>query len=222
MIHDNSVGMTTGRPPVRKGILGGTFDPIHNGHLAIAKAAASQLDLSGVILLPSGFSYFKAGREDKMQPPQIRYRMSVLAAGTDDLFTASDIETSREGNTYTYETLQIFCREEPETSFYFIIGADAFMEIRSWAHPEEIFRLCTLAVCHRNNQVSAAHLSDEAAYLSAAYGADVVLIDSPDIPVSSAGIRSLLRNGQSISGLVPETVEKYIMENRLYQPYDLS
>ncbi|MBO5998077.1 MAG: nicotinate-nucleotide adenylyltransferase [Lachnospiraceae bacterium] len=214
--------MKTESRPLRKGILGGTFDPIHNGHLEIARAAASQLDLSCVILLPSGFSYFKAGREDKMQPPVIRYRMSVLAAGTDSIFTASDIETSREGNTYTYETLQIFHLAEPETSFYFIIGADAFMEIRTWAHPEEIFRLCTLAVCRRNNQVDASALSEEAAYLSETYGAFVELIDSPDIAVSSAEIRKRIRTGQSISGLVPSAVEKYINENRLYRPGGLS
>lgn len=201
---------------MRKGILGGTFDPIHNGHLEIGRAAARSLCLDQVILLPSGFSYFKKDRADRMMDPMVRYEMTVLASAADSLFTVSDIECRRSGNTYTSETLQIMKDSDPESSLFFITGADALMGMRKWHDPEVLFSLCTFAVCSRGDQVAPEELDNEIRYLTGKYGAMIEQVRIPDIPISSEMIRRQLRNGIPISGLVPENVENYIIENRLY------
>ena len=201
---------------LRKGILGGTFDPIHNGHLRIAEAAADAFSLDEMILLPSGFSYFKAGREDRMMDPMVRYEMTVLAAAGNSLFSVSDIECRRAGNTYTSETLRIMKEADPDSSLFFITGADALMGMRKWHDPETLFSLCTVGVCSRRRQTDPEELDREIAWLTDRFGAVIERFTVPDIPISSEMIRERLRSGLSISGLVPPDVEEYIIANRLY------
>ena len=120
-------------PAGRKvGILGGTFDPIHTAHLIIAEAAYDAFDLDEVLLMPSGHSYFKDQRSQKVLPPEIRYQMVCEAAADNPHFTPSDFEIHREGNTYTCDTLRGLREQNPENHYYFIVGADSIRDILTW------------------------------------------------------------------------------------------
>ena len=137
----------------RVGILGGTFDPIHMAHLIIAEAAYDAFDLDEVLLMPSGHSYFKDDREQKVLPPEIRYAMTCEAASDNPHFTASDFEIHRPGNTYTCDTLRELRMQNPENHYFFIVGADTVLSILTWKNPEQIFADCTLLAAIREDGI---------------------------------------------------------------------
>ena len=114
------------------GILGGTFDPIHLGHLIIAEQARDQYGLDKVMLIPSGHSYFKDNRSRKVLPAQTRLQMTKIAAQDHPPFEVSDIEVNRPGNTYSFETLEALKALNPEAELYFIVGADTVCSMRTW------------------------------------------------------------------------------------------
>ena len=114
------------------GILGGTFDPIHMGHLIIAEQARDQYSLDRVLLIPSGHSYFKDNREQKVLSGQMRLEMTRIAAEGYAPFRVSDIEVNRPGNTYSFETLEEIAQDNPGAELYFIVGADTVCSMRTW------------------------------------------------------------------------------------------
>ncbi len=200
---------------MKTGILGGTFDPIHLGHLITAENALDGASLDRVILMPTGCSYFK--EDQKVTPPQQRYEMTRLAAMDNPRLTVSDMETTRPGNSYTADTLRELRALYPEDELYYIVGADTLVLMSLWRAPEEIFSLCHVLVETRPDEIAGKGLSEEIEALQQKYDADITVLPARNIAVSSTEIRSRVRDGQSIRYLVPAAVEKFIREQGLYR-----
>lgn len=222
----------------RIGIMGGTFNPIHNMHLAMAEKAREQFLLEKVLFVPNGVPYMKNLQE--VLPASVRCEMTALAIADIPYFELSDVEVSdaEEGkNTYTYATLEKLKQADPKAEFYFIVGADNLQAMEHWKKPELIFQNCTILAAARaeektENETGSDALQDtshtaqallleslskQAQYLREKFHASIALLEIPDIPVSSTRIRSLLNAGASIHGLVPEAVEAYILKYHLYE-----
>lgn len=199
----------------KTGILGGTFDPIHLGHLITAENAWEAAGLDEVLLVPTGCSYFKA--DQKVTPAGQRYEMTALAAADNPHLRVSDIEVRRPGNSYTAETLSELKRQNPEDRLYYIVGADTLVMMSMWKNPQLIFDSCTLLVETRQDEVGSAGLLEEAEKLRENYGAEIMMLPSRSIEISSTEIRKRVRMGQSIHYLVPDPVEAYIQEHGLYR-----
>ncbi len=199
----------------RVGILGGTFDPIHLGHLITAENAFDAAGLDEVLLMPTGCSYFK--EDQKVTPAWQRYEMTCLAAEGNPHFRATDLETKRPGNSYTAVTLQELKKLRPGDELFYIVGADTLVMMSMWKDPQVIFDSCTLLVETRQDEVADSGLEDEAEKLRHAYGARIVFLPARNIEISSTEIRKRVCEGRSIHYLVPDRVEQYIREHGLYQ-----
>lgn len=196
------------------GILGGTFNPIHVGHLLMAEYAKEVADLDVVMVMPSGISYLKANTN--VLPGKQRLEMVELSIENNPNLISSDIEINREGNTYTYETLQQLKGLYPNAEFYFIVGADSLFSIERWVKPELIFQNCTLLAAGRNNAAKE-ELVSKKLELEYKFAAKILLMDFPEIDISSTKIRENVRAGRSIRYMVHEEVRKYIQDNGLYK-----
>lgn len=197
------------------GIMGGTFNPIHHGHLILAQTAYEQFGLDQILFMPNKNPYYK--KLNRAVTEAHRSDMVKLAIEDNAAFSFSDVELMREGNTYTVETLRILTAQNPDTEYYFIMGADSLFHFESWREHEEIFKMATLLVATRDS-VSTHNIESQIEYLEDRY--DDVKIEclmAPSLEISSSGLRKLVRNGRSIRYLVPEKVERYIRENDLYQ-----
>ena len=196
----------------RIGLFGGTFNPIHVGHLTIAEEARIAARLDRVIFIPSGESYFKdptqiASREDRL-------RMTRLACG--DTYEVSDIETRREGPSYTAVTCGEFRRLYPEDELFLILGADSILEIERWRDPAAIFDAVSLLAFTRGGQDNAA-FEAETLRLREKYGAKIDVIDVFSLDVSSSDIRRFIAMGHAFRHLVTEEVYHYIRQQGLYK-----
>lgn len=196
------------------GILGGTFDPIHLGHLITAETALDAAGLDEVLLVPTGCSYFKA--DQKVTPARLRYEMTCAAAAGNPRLTVTDLETKRPGNSYTAVTLRELHEQYPEDALYYIVGADTLVMMSLWKEPQTIFDLCTVLVMARSDEVSREGLADEAEQLQAAFGARIVVLPQKNVEISSTEIRMRVRKGQSIRYLVPPAAEMIIRDHGLY------
>ena len=196
------------------GIMGGTFDPIHIGHLIIAEKAREQFHLDEVLFMPSGTPYMK--NIDEVLPGSIRSEMTKLAIEENPLFSISTIEIEKEGSTYTYETLETLHDKNPNTEYYFILGADSLFAIEHWKNPEKIFADCHILAAVRNDK-NAEEMETQAVYLKEKFNADISLIETGHIEISSSMIRELVKDGHSIRYLVPDAVYDYIIKNKLYK-----
>ncbi|NLK86202.1 MAG: nicotinate-nucleotide adenylyltransferase [Clostridiaceae bacterium] len=199
----------------RIGIMGGTFNPIHIGHLIAANDVQEKFGLDKVLFIPSGQPPHKPDSEVTDQ--EHRFEMVRLAVASNACFEASRIEIDREGYTYTVNTLlELKKRYGEETSFYFIIGADVVPELKSWREFEKVFRLCEFVAVMRSG-FSERSFYSEIQQLEAGYGARIHPVQSRLIDISSTEIRERCMNGASIKYLVHESVEGYILENGLYR-----
>lgn len=196
------------------GIMGGTFDPIHIGHLIIAEKAREQFHLDEVLFIPSGTPYMK--NVDEVLPGPIRTEMTSLAIEENPLFSISTIEIEKEGSTYTYETLETLHDKNPNTEYYFILGADSLFAMEHWKNPEKIFADCHILAAVRNDK-NAEEMETQAAYLKEKFNADISMIKTGHIEISSSMIRELVKDGHSIRYLVPDAVYDYIIKNKLYK-----
>ncbi len=195
------------------GIMGGTFNPIHIGHLLLAETALTSEGLKKVMFIPSGKPYMK--EETTVLDASHRLKMVELAIADNPSFMVSDMEIRRPGNTYTSETLALLKQEQPETAFYFILGADNLFAMETWKEPEKIFSACTILAAVRNG-ADYAHMQEKCRELVSIYDAKIKLLPFPETAISSTDIRTLLRQNKSIRYMVPETVRKYIEKNQLY------
>ena len=193
-------------------LFGGTFDPIHNGHIRLAAEFARRLKLDKVILMPTYVPPHKVKPE--MAPAADRLEMCRLAAGNDPLFTVSDLEISRGGASFTADTLETLCGQYPEARWYLITGADMFLTMGTWWRFEDIAATAVLCAAPRDG-VSMAELEAYAARLEAE-GAVCALENIPLTPLSSTEIREKLRRGEAVDQLVPAAVAGYIAAKRLY------
>ena len=201
----------------RIGILGGTFDPIHLGHLIIAEQARDQYKLDRVLLIPSGHSYFKDNRSKKVQPAQVRLEMTKIAAGNYKPFEVSDIEVNRPGNTYSFETLEELKAQNPESELFFIVGADTICSMRTWREPKRIFDVCTVLAALREDQVDPEEFQKQTQALERDFGARIFPVSIPNIGISSTQIREKAASGKSVHYLVPDALESYIIETGIYK-----
>lgn len=196
------------------GIMGGTFDPVHRAHLALAKQAYEQYKLQEIWMLPNGNPPHKRGsRQADMQ-----YRMEMLALAIEDIpyLKLCDIEQSEEQYHYTYETLRILNKRYPHTTFYFIMGADSLFEFDHWKEPGIICKECILLAAVRDHCKREA-IEKRVLELEAQYGATIYLLDTPNMEVASADIRKRCANGEPIDHIVPASVAAYIERHGLYQ-----
>jgi len=203
------------RKPVRKiGLFGGTFDPVHNGHMDIAEKVFLEFSLSFVLMLISGDPPHKQ-RED-MASAQDRFNMASLAAKNHSFIIPSDVEITREGKIYTIDTLKILKKQYPDDDFYYIIGKDTLFELETWKDIEEVFRL-TKFICIGRAGFGGSSARTQALYLKEKYGADIYLssLSGPDI--SSSMVRQKVRQNQSIAELTDENIGEYIKSHALYK-----
>ncbi|ETP73796.1 nicotinate/nicotinamide nucleotide adenylyltransferase [Lachnospiraceae bacterium JC7] len=202
---------------VRKkvGIMGGTFDPIHNAHLALGECARIQLKLDEVWFMPAKDPYFK--KKKNVTPARFRAEMTSLAVFGREGFEMSDFELLRDGETYTAETLEKLNELYPDIHFYFIVGSDSMYQIETWWRPETIMKLATLVVAEREYPERQRSFMDQVAYLSEKFGADIRVLDFEESDISSTMIREMAARGEDISGLVPEAVALYIGKHGLYK-----
>ena len=198
------------------GIMGGTFNPIHNGHLSLAKAALTQYMLDEVWFMPSGLPAHKANNE--LLPADIRLHMVELAIQDVENFKASDFEIVREGFTYTADTMVALSKEYPEAESYFIIGGDSLMKFHKWVRPEVISAHTKLLAAGRNGYTKKELLS-QSEYLKNQFGTKVLFLDMQELIIASNEIRSFCKMQQydAIKAMIPNTVFKYITENQLWK-----
>lgn len=196
---------------MKVGILGGTFDPVHIGHLVLAQAALEQLALDEVLFVPAGEPWRKAHRA--ISDAEHRVAMLRLAIAGNDGFGLSDIELRRDGPTYTADTLASLAGERLDDAFWFIVGADALTDMPNWHEPERIVRHAMLAVAPRDAQeVNVAALN-----IDGLTADRIAQFDAPRLAISSTDIRERIASGRSVRYLVPDGVRAYIEEHKLYR-----
>jgi nicotinate-nucleotide adenylyltransferase len=195
------------------GIMGGTFNPIHNGHLFLAEHAFEQAGLDYVLFMPTMNPPHKTG----IDIASAEHRINMVKSGikSNPHFVISDIELNRPGITYTSDTLKALKENEPDTDYYFIVGADSLMMMDAWMEPQTVFRLSTIIVGGRG-QFSYEQLDEQIRHLENTYDGKIILLDMPHMDISSENIRDRVNKGKSIRYYVPDEVASYINMNGLY------
>ncbi|MGH3429999.1 MAG: nicotinate-nucleotide adenylyltransferase, partial [Mycobacteriales bacterium] len=188
-------------------VMGGTFDPIHHGHLVAGSEVASLFNLDEVVFVPTGQPWQK--EQQDVSPAEDRYLMTVIATAPNPLFRVSRIDIDRDGATYTIDTLRDLAAEYgPDTELSFITGADALDAILSWKQVDELFALAHfIGVTRPGFTLSRAHLPEAA----------VTLLEIPALAISSSGCRLRVSQGRPVWYLVPDGVVRYIDKQRLYR-----
>jgi nicotinate-nucleotide adenylyltransferase len=199
----------------RVGVLGGTFDPIHYGHLAAAEECRVALELDVVLFMPAGQPPHK--RRLSVSSAVDRVRMVELAIGSNRHFALSRIDVDRAGPSYTVGALDQLRRElGPESQLWFVMGADSLADILTWREPERLLQLARLAVVNRPGAPDPAPERLEAELPGARARIDVVEI--PDLAISATDLRRRVAKGRPIKYQLPEAVEQYVQERGLYRP----
>ncbi|GAA4526443.1 nicotinate-nucleotide adenylyltransferase [Brachybacterium paraconglomeratum] len=189
----------------RIGVMGGTFDPIHHGHLVAASEVQSVFALDEVIFVPTGRPWQKEDRE--ISDPEDRYLMTVVATAANPVFTVSRVDIDRPGATYTIDTLRDLHREQPTADLFFITGADALQNILTWKDTEEIFELAHfVGVTRPGHELDTSGLPEDG----------VTLIEVPAMAISSTDCRTRVAAGAPVWYLVPDGVVQYINKYALY------
>ncbi len=194
--------------------MGGTFDPIHYGHLVTAEAARDRFKLDTVLFVPSGQPPHK--KDYRVTSTEDRLMMTVLAVVTNEYFDVSRIEIDRQGYSYTIDTIKELRNQLPDTELYFITGADAVLEILTWKSMSEILDDCHLVAATRPGYQLDGLRND----LKSAVGKNIHKIhyfEVPALAISSTDIRNRVAEGMPIKYLLPESVEQYILKTRLYR-----
>jgi nicotinate-nucleotide adenylyltransferase len=192
----------------RVGVMGGTFDPIHHGHLVAASEVQGVFDLDEVIFVPTGAPWQKAHRD--VSPPEHRYLMTVIATAANPRFTVSRVDIERGGPTYTIDTLRDIKAARPDDELFFITGADALTEIFTWRDAGQLFELAQFIGCTRPGYTMDTDVFGQ-------IPADrVTMLEIPALAISSTDCRDRHRRGEPIWYLVPDGVVQYIGKHGLY------
>ena len=196
------------------GIMGGTFDPIHIGHLILGENAYQQLGLDRVVFMPSGNPPHKKDREGRASDEQ-RMDMVKLAIASNTHFKFSSMEMNEDGYSYTYLTLEKLNEKHPDTRYYFIIGADSLFDFKGWRNPQRICDACTLVVATRNH-TSDEELDKAIEDVRQTFGADIVKLNTENIDVSSHQLRDWIAAGKTVKYYAPDEVINYIKSYHVY------
>lgn len=198
----------------RIGIMGGTFDPIHMGHLILGEKAYEQFHLDKVLFMPSGNPPHKRNRQGRATDEQ-RVEMVRRAISTNPHFELSMAEMHENGYTYTYHTLELLKAENPDIDYYFIIGADSLYNFDTWMEPSRICKKCILVTAVRNHSTMT-ELETEMNRLSLKYGGTFLTLNTTNIDVSSEMLRNWISEDKSVRYYIPDSVITYIEENQIY------
>ena len=199
----------SGVVPLRLGLFGGTFDPPHNGHVAVAKDVADALNLNRLLWIPAGEPPHKAQQD--VTPASLRLEMVLAATAEDARFEVSDVETAREGPSYTVDTLGEVRRKFPHATLYFIVGADEYDALATWRAPEQVLELARLAVMDRGGARAADNMPD----VAGTDAAEFVAVERIDI--SSTRVRAHIAAGLDAADLVPPGVATIIERAGFYR-----
>jgi nicotinate-nucleotide adenylyltransferase len=220
--------------PTRVGILGGSFNPVHNGHLAIARQTRDLIGLDQVLFVPAGDPPHKS--IGTLAPAKDRYEMVRLAIASDPTFAVSDMEINRPGKSYTLDTIQTLQKQYgASTRLFFLIGLDAFLDFPTWREPATLLTLCSFVVISRPGisfqfLASMTLLPPIPAESLAALDAgrrpklevplsdhQLICVHVPPTHVSASDVRNRVRQAQSVTDLLPASVESYIIQHHLYR-----
>jgi nicotinate-nucleotide adenylyltransferase len=204
--------MAEGETPKRFGVLGGTFDPVHYGHLLIAEQAHEALGLDRVLFIPAAIPPHK--QTDEVSSGRRRLEMVELAIAGNPYFEACDVELERRGVSYTVDTLQILHDRRPGAVWYLILGGDSALEFSTWRDPEQIAALARIVIVHRPG--STFDPSSLSPPLPAALLNRIEVLETPQYDFASTDIRRRAADGRTIRYLTPAAVEAYIAAHRLY------
>jgi nicotinate-nucleotide adenylyltransferase len=199
--------MMSGADGTRLGVMGGTFDPIHHGHLVAASEVGHAFSLDEVVFVPTG----RREEKDAASPAEDRYLMTVIATASNPRFSVSRVDIDRPGVTYTIDTLRELHAARPDAELFFITGADALARIMSWRDVDELFSLAHFVGCTRpGHRLTVTGLPD----------GKVSLIEIPALTISSTACRARVAKGEPIWYLVPDGIVQYIAKRHLYQRPD--
>ena len=194
------------------GIMGGSFDPIHLGHLVVANEVLNIHKLDEIIFVPTGDPPHKKGLKAADFHRLLMVNMAVLS---NDKFSVSDFEIKNSEKSYTLNTLKEFTSLYPDTEFYFITGSDAVVELPNWYEPEEILKLCNFIAVSRPG-ISIEEVKIKINDIQEKFGGSIEMLQVPMLQISSTNIRERFQMGISAKYLLPESVEQYIIKNGLY------
>jgi nicotinate-nucleotide adenylyltransferase len=192
----------------RVGIFGGTFDPIHNGHLQVAEDVRKSLKMEKILFVPSYLPPHKMGK--KVTEAKLRFEMVSLALEEHPHFKISEFEFQKEGISYTVETLNALKKSNPDAELFLIMGVDQLLEMDSWKEPDKIFQMSSVVVIGRPG-----YRREEIENLD--WHSKILWVDVTPVEISSSLIRKKVQQGESVQGLVPKQVEELIIEKGLYK-----
>lgn len=195
-------------------IMGGSFNPLHLGHLIVASHVADSGLFDEVVFMPSGQPPHKA--HDEVTATKTRVLMLKKALASDTRFSVSELEVSREGFTYTFDTISELKKTDPSTKYYLIIGSDSLLDLYKWYRSEELLDMCHFVLVNRSgfNNIL---IQQTLTAIQEKHPTEFIQISIPNIEISSTDIRQRIKDNRSIRYLVPEIIENYILENDLYR-----
>lgn len=199
---------------IKTGIFGGAFNPIHNGHLNLAKKYLEVLNLDRIIFIPTALPPHKTDRF--LESKEDRFNMLELAISDCEEFEISDIEFQRQGKSYTYDTLCLLREKYPNDDFYLIIGADQFLTFNLWYRYRDILDIASICTAARENGNQREKIIDFSNKLDGLDKNRFHLLNSDAVEVSSSQVREKIKKGEDVSSLIPEKVYNYIVEKGLY------
>lgn len=198
---------------IKKGIIGGTFDPIHNGHLYIAHEALHMLSLDSILFMPAGNPPLKTER--KKTDASIRYELVKMAIRNEKRFDLSSYEIEQNGISYTYKTMEHLKAAEPETEWYFITGADCLINLNLWKNVERILDACRLVVFNRPG-FTKENILLQKKKIEEHYKKEILFLDLNLLEISSTSIKNMIKEGRDVSYLLPESVYNTVLELGIY------
>jgi len=197
------------------GIMGGTFDPIHNGHLMLGRFARDLFKLDEIWFMPNGTPPHKSSESIESRTKN-RVEMVKRAISNEKDFILQLYEVENQEVNYSYLTMEHFSEVYPEHKFYFIIGADSLFNIEKWKCPEKLLETCVILAAYRDGK-NKKEMDEQIAYLNKKYGADIYLLNTPNVDISSSEIRRKLELREDVGDMMPTCVYEYILENQLYK-----
>ncbi|WP_333860075.1 nicotinate-nucleotide adenylyltransferase [Clostridium sp.] len=202
---------------IKKAIFGGTFDPIHNGHIHIAYEAVYRLGLDKIVFMPTGNPPHKAKKS--ITDAFLRYEMVKVAIRSESKFIVSNYEVNKPTLSYTYSTLEHFNNLESETEWYFLTGADCLMNIEKWSRVDSIFKLCKFIVFNRPGfpAFTTESIKKQKKEIEDKYSTNIIYLDAPLFDISSTVIRNSVKEGKNINYFLPESVCNIIKQLNLYK-----
>jgi nicotinate-nucleotide adenylyltransferase len=198
---------------IKKGIIGGTFDPIHNGHLYIAHEALHMLSLDSILFMPAGNPPLKTER--KKTDASIRYELVKMAIRNEKRFSLSSYEIEQKGISYTYKTMEYLKAVEPETEWHFITGADCLINLSLWKNVERILEACRLVVFNRPG-FTKENILQQKKKIEEHYKKEILFLDLNLLEISSTAIKNMIKEGRDVSYLLPESVYNTVLELGIY------